>query len=44
MTSVHSISVNMVFDPQTRWPVRWKPALNAFAITFADRMPAAEDR
>jgi len=22
---------------------RWKPALNAFAITFADRMPAAED-
>ena len=21
-----------------------KPALNAFAITFADRMPAAEDR
>src|SRR6476661_5077493 len=28
---------------QTRWAVRWKPALNAFAITFADRMPAAED-
>jgi putative transposase len=27
---------------QTRWAVRWKPALNAFAITFADRMPAAE--
>jgi putative transposase len=24
---------------QTRWAVRWKPALNAFAITFADRMP-----
>jgi putative transposase len=23
---------------QTRWAVRWKPALNAFAITFADRM------
>jgi hypothetical protein len=23
---------------------RWKPALKAFAITFADRMPAAEDR
>jgi hypothetical protein len=23
--------------------VRWKPALNAFAITFADRFPAAED-
>jgi len=29
---------------QTRWAVRWKPALNAFAITFADRMPAAQDR
>jgi len=28
---------------QTRWTMRWKPALNAFAITFADRMPAAED-
>lgn len=28
---------------QTRWGMRWKPALNAFAITFADRMPAAED-
>jgi len=23
---------------------RWKPALNAFTITFADPMPAAEDR
>ena len=29
---------------QTRWATRWKPALNAFAITFADRMPAAEER
>lgn len=29
---------------QRRWITRWKPALNAFAITFADRMPAAEDR
>ncbi len=29
---------------QTRWAVRWKPALNAFAITFADRMPTAETR
>src|ERR1700712_3731439 len=29
---------------QTRWAVRWKPALNASAITFADRMPAAQDR
>ena len=24
---------------QTRWATRWKPARNAFAITFADRMP-----
>ena len=29
---------------QTKWAVRWKPALNALAITFADRMPAAENR
>jgi transposase-like protein len=40
--------VTRALDPkgtgQTRWAVRWKPALNAFAITFADRMPAAEDR
>jgi hypothetical protein len=27
---------------RTRWAIRWKPALNAFAITFADRFPAAE--
>jgi putative transposase len=27
---------------RTRWTIRWKPALNAFAITFADRFPAAE--
>ena len=27
---------------KTRWAVRWKPALNAFAITFSDRFPAAE--
>jgi transposase-like protein len=27
---------------QARWVTRWKPALNAFAATFADRMPAAE--
>ena len=24
---------------RARWATRWKPALNAFAITFADRMP-----
>ncbi len=28
---------------QTKWAVRWKPALNALA-SFADRMPAAEER
>jgi transposase-like protein len=27
---------------RTRWTMRWKPALNAFAVTFADRWPAAE--
>jgi putative transposase len=27
---------------RARWSMRWKPALNAFAITFADRFPAAE--
>jgi putative transposase len=27
---------------RTRWTMRWKPALNAFAITFHDRWPAAE--
>jgi len=26
----------------TRWTMRWKPVLNAFAITFGDRWPAAE--
>jgi transposase-like protein len=27
---------------RTRWAMRWKPALNAFAVTFSDRFPAAE--
>jgi putative transposase len=27
---------------QVRWTMRWKPAINAFAITFGDRFPAAE--
>jgi putative transposase len=27
---------------QARWTMRWKPALNAFSITFSDRWPAAE--
>ena len=28
---------------RARWTMRWKPALNAFAVTFADRIPAAEN-
>jgi transposase-like protein len=27
---------------KARWAMRWKPALNAFAITFGDRFPAPE--
>ncbi len=27
---------------RARWITRWKSALNAFAITFADRFPVAE--
>jgi transposase-like protein len=27
---------------RARWMMRWKPALNAFAITFGDRFPTAE--
>jgi putative transposase len=27
---------------QVRWATRWKPTINAFAITFGDRFPAAE--
>jgi putative transposase len=27
---------------RARCTMRWKPALNAFAVTFADRWPAAE--
>jgi putative transposase len=29
---------------KTRWTMRWKPAINAFAITFGDRFPSAETR
>jgi putative transposase len=28
---------------KVRWAMRWKPAINAFAITFGDRFPAAEN-
>jgi putative transposase len=27
---------------RTRWMMRWKPVINAFAITFSDRWPTAE--
>jgi putative transposase len=27
---------------RARWTMRWKPVINAFAITFGDRFPAAE--
>ena len=27
---------------RARWTMRWKPALNTFAVTFADRWPPAE--
>jgi transposase-like protein len=27
---------------RARWAMRWKPALNAFSITFSDRFPGAE--
>lgn len=27
---------------RTRWTMRWKPAIDAFAITFSDRWPGAE--
>jgi putative transposase len=27
---------------RTRWTIRWKPVLNAFAVTFGDRWPSAE--
>jgi len=34
--------VTRLLDPtgkgRTRWAMRWKPALNAFAITFAGRI------
>jgi hypothetical protein len=39
--------VTRSLDPKgtghARWITRWKPALNAFTITCADRMPAAEN-
>jgi hypothetical protein len=37
-------SLNPTGVGRTRWTMRWKPAINAFAITFGDRFPAAETR
>jgi transposase-like protein len=38
--------VTLSLDPtgtgRARWAMRWKPVLNAFAMTFGDRFPAAE--
>jgi putative transposase len=36
-------SLDPTGDGKTRWMMRWKPAINAFAITFGDRFPAAEN-
>jgi transposase-like protein len=35
-------SLNPTGVGRARWTMRWKPDLNAFAITFGDRFPAAE--
>jgi hypothetical protein len=35
----HSASHDRLFDSgRARWITRWKPALNAFAITFEGRL------
>jgi putative transposase len=36
-------SLDPTGDGKTRWAMRWKPVLIAFAITFGDRFPAAEN-
>jgi putative transposase len=35
-------SLDPTGEGRARWTMRWKPALNAFAITFQDRWPNAE--
>ncbi len=35
-------SLDPTGEGRARWTMRWKPALNAFAITFHDRWPNAE--
>ena len=34
-------SLDPTGNGRARWAMRWKPALNAFSFTFADRFPAA---
>lgn len=36
-------SLNPKDTGQRWWVTRWKPALNEFAVTFADRMPTPEN-
>jgi putative transposase len=35
-------SLDPTGSDRTRWTMRWKPVIDAFAITFSDRWPAAE--
>ena len=35
-------SLNLIGQGRARWMMRWEPALNALAITFGARSPAAE--
>jgi hypothetical protein len=42
MTALAMFAAAPTGQGRARWTMRWKPALNAFAITFADRFPAAE--
>jgi putative transposase len=37
-----ALSLDPTGTGRARWMTRWKPVLNAFAITFVDRWPAAE--
>lgn len=42
-TAVNATARRTAFDDLAeKWGQRWKSALNAFAITFGDRFPAAE--
>jgi len=35
-------SLDQTGTGRTRWTMRWKPVIDAFAITFSDRWPGAE--